>query len=169
MSIAQGMLQEFESEAAITRKFLERVPEDKYGWKPHEKSMALGRLAGHLAEIGMWGEMTSKFNEIDIAPVGKEPMKAVEATSAKQLLAEHDKNVTAFKSALANVTDTQMSEPWSLKGGGQTYFTIPKGVCLRNFVLNHNVHHRAQLGVYLRLLNIPVPTTYGPSADEQGM
>jgi len=169
MSIAKDMLQEFESEAAITRKFLERVPEDKYGWKPHEKSMALGRLAGHLAEIGMWGEITSKFNEFDIAPAGQPPKKGLEAISAKQLLAEHDKNAAAFKSALANVTDAQMSEPWSLKGGGQTYFSMPKGVCLRNFVLNHNVHHRAQLGVYLRLLNIPVPTTYGPSADEQGM
>jgi len=169
MSIAQGMLQELEMEAATTRKFLERVPESKYDWKPHEKSMTLGRLAGHVAEMGMWGQMTAAMNEIDIAPVGQEPYKACVATSSKQLLEEFDKNTAAFKSALPKVTDAQMMEPWSLKSGGNTIFTIPRVACLRGFVLNHNVHHRAQLGVYLRLLDVPVPQTYGPSADDKGM
>lgn len=169
MSIAQAMLQEFEMESATTRKFLERVPAGKYDWKPHEKSMTLGRLAGHVAEMGMWGQMTAEMDEIDIAPVGQEPYKACVATSPEQLLADFDKYTAAFKQALPKVTDEKMMKPWSLKAGGNTLFTIPRVACLRNFVLNHNVHHRAQLGVYFRLLDIPVPQTYGPSADETGM
>ena len=167
--INQALLPEFDMEMANTRKTLERVPDDKLGWKPHEKSMTMGRLAGHLAELPMWGQMTIEHDSLDIAPPGAPPQQGLTAKSRQDTLAAFDKNVASMRAAIAGASDEQMMKPWSLLKGGQPLMTMPKIAVLRGFVMNHGIHHRAQLGVYLRLNNIPVPSIYGPSADEGQM
>lgn len=169
MTISQSLLPEFDQEMISTRKTLERVPEDKLTWKPHDKSMPMNRLAGHLAELCGWGVETIKMDELDFNPPGGQPMQPLIATSRKQLLDAFDKNSAASRAAIAGASDAELMKPWSLKSGGQTLMTMPKITVLRTFVMNHVIHHRAQLGVYLRLNNIPVPSVYGPSADEGSM
>lgn len=169
MSISQGLLPEFDQEMASTRKTLERIPEDKLTWKPHEKSMALGRLAGHIAELAGWAVDVMNKEEFDFRPAGAPPMQPLIATSQKQVLEAFDKMVPAARAAIAGASDDQFMKSWSLKSAGQTIFTMPRIVCIRSFVMNHVIHHRAQLGVYLRLNNIPVPSVYGPLADEGNM
>lgn len=166
--LTQSLLQELEFETPATRKTLERVPE-QLNWAPHTKSMTMGRLAQHLAEIPDWAVKAITLDELDLAPVGAAPYKPPVLSSTPQLLAEFDKNMAAAKAALAGTNDDHLMKPWSLKMGGKTVLTMPRVAVVRNFVLNHNVHHRAQLGVYLRLNNIPVPSVYGPSADEGQM
>jgi uncharacterized damage-inducible protein DinB len=166
--IAKSLLQELEMEVPATRKSLERVPE-KLDWAPHAKSMKMGRLAQHVAEIPDWAVKALTLDEYDLAPAGAPPRTPPVFTSAAQIVAEYDKNVAAAKSALAATTDEALMQPWSLKMGGKTLMTMPRIAVVRNFVLNHNVHHRAQLGVYLRLNDVPVPMVYGPSADEGQM
>ncbi len=168
MTIAESLLPEFDHEMATTRRLLERVPEDRFAWQPHEKSMTLGRLASHLSEIPEWGYEACASDEIDVAPDGKEPPKPHVHTARDDVLAAFDANVTKARAAIAGTDDATMMRGWSLKGGGQTYFTMPKIAVLRSWVMNHNVHHRGQLSVYLRLLDVPVPAIYGPSADERG-
>jgi len=167
--INQALLPEFDMEMANTRKTLERVPDDKLGWKPHEKSMTMGRLAGHLAELPGWAANTLEADTLDIAPVGKPAYQALTATSRKQVIEMFDKHVSAARAAIAGASDAELMKPWSLLKGGQTLMTMPKIAVLRGFVMNHTVHHRAQLGVYLRLNDIAVPSIYGPSADEGQM
>jgi uncharacterized damage-inducible protein DinB len=166
MAISQMMLPEFDMEYAGTRKAIERIPEDKLGWKPHEKSMSMGDLASHLAEAPGWMGITLKEDSFDVAPPGKEPYKPMKFNSGAEILAAFDKNVAAAREALASVSDADMMKPWSMLKGGQVMFTMPKIAVVRSFLMNHNIHHRAQLGVYLRLNNIAVPGHYGPSADE---
>jgi uncharacterized damage-inducible protein DinB len=166
--ITQSLLQELEFEIPATRKTLERVPE-KLDWSPHPKSMTLGRLAQHVAEIPDWAVKAITLDELDLAPPGATPYKPPVLNSTAALVAEFDKNIAAAKAALGGTNDHHMSQPWSLKMGGKTILTLPRLAVIRNFVLNHNVHHRAQLGVYLRLNNVPVPSVYGPSADEGQM
>ena len=168
MKITEALLQELDMEMANTRKTLERVPE-KFDWKPHEKSMTMGRLAIHLAEIPQWAEMTVKHDEIDIAPPGQPPYQPPELKTTKEVLGMFDKNLATARAALKEMKDEDLGRPWTLKAGGKALMTMPKAAVLRGFVLNHNVHHRAQMGVYLRLNNIPVPSIYGPSADEGQM
>jgi len=158
-------LQELESEMPNTRKTLERIPE-KFDWAPHKKSMTLGRLSQHLAEIPDWAVKALSLDELDLAPPGAPPHQPNVANSRQQVLETFDKNLAAAKAALAATNDEHLMKPWSLKMGGKTLMTLPRIAVVRNFVLNHNVHHRAQLGVYLRLNDIPVPGVYGPSADE---
>lgn len=165
MKMTEVLLQELEMEMANTRKTLERVP-NKFGWKPHEKSMTMGQLAIHLAEIPAWAEMTLKQNEIDVAPPGAPPYEPPKLGSPKEVLDLFDKNLASARAALKETKDEDLMKPWSLKRGGQTVMTMPKAAVLRGFVLSHNVHHRAQMGVYLRLNDIAVPSIYGPSADE---
>jgi uncharacterized damage-inducible protein DinB len=167
--ISQALLPEFDMEMANTRKTLERVPDDKLGWKPHEKSMPLGRLAGHLAELPGWAIVTIAQDNIDIAPVDGPTFKAVTATSRQEALDLFDKSVSEARAAIAGASDEQLMMPWSLLKGGETLMTMPKIAVLRGFVMNHSIHHRAQLGVYLRLNEVPVPAVYGPSADEGQM
>ncbi len=167
--INQALLPEFDMEMANTRKTLERVPDDKLGWKPHEKSMTMGRLAGHVAELPMWGHTTINQDSIDIAPAGAPPQQGLTAKSRQDALDAFDKNVASMRAAIAGASDDQLMKPWSLLKGGQTLMTMPKIAVLRGFVMNHAIHHRAQLGVYLRLNNIAVPSIYGPSADEGQM
>jgi uncharacterized damage-inducible protein DinB len=166
--LTQSMLQELEFEIPATRKTLERVPE-KFDWAPHGKSMNLGRLAQHLAEIPDWAVKAITLDEFDLAPPGAAPAQRPALTSTAQVLAEYDKNIAAAKAALAATNDEHLMKPWSLKMGGKTLMTLPRVAVVRNFVLNHNVHHRAQMGVYLRLNDVPVPSVYGPSADEGQM
>ena len=166
MSYAAQILPEFDQEMATTRKFLDRVPDDKFSWKPHEKSMSLGRLAAHLAEMPGWAVPTIEQHSLDLAPPGGPPFQPTKTSSRKETLELFDKNVGAARSVIASATDEQLQESWSLLMGGQVIFTMPRIGVLRTMVMNHNVHHRAQLGVYFRLNNVPVPATYGPSADE---
>jgi uncharacterized damage-inducible protein DinB len=169
MSIAQSLLPEFDQEMAGTRTTLERVPEGKLSWKPHQKSGTMGWLAAHVANLPSWIVITIKQDSLDIAPPGEQPPRPEPPKSTKELLDAFDKNVADARTALAGATDDHLLKPWSLLKTGQVIMTLPRVVCLRSFVMNHTVHHRAQLGVYLRLNDIPVPALYGPSADEGEM
>ena len=166
MRISEMLLPEFDQEMANTRKSLERVPEDKLAWKPHEKSMELGRLAGHLVELTGWTVATLKQDSFDFQPPGAPPMQPFIPQNRKELLDAFDKGLKEARTAIVDTTDQQFMGNWSLLRGGQTLMTMPRTAVLRSFVMNHIIHHRAQLGVYLRLNDIPVPSIYGPSADE---
>jgi uncharacterized damage-inducible protein DinB len=170
MTIAELLLPEFDSEMDITRRVLERVPDDgdKGSWKPHEKSFPLAHLAQLVARLPGWVPMVTQQTELDIAPPGgsKYPGYSIEKTAA--LLAEFEKNAKAGREAIAATTDEAFQVPWSFKAGGHTVFTQPRYLALRGSVLNHLVHHRAQLGIYLRLLDEKVPSMYGPTADTKG-
>lgn len=166
MSIAQNMLGEFDNEMANTRKTLERVPEDKLNYAPDPKSMKLGRLAGHIAEMVGWGVLTLSADHFDLDPDGTGSFKAFAATSREQLLAEFDKNAKEARAALEKATDPEMLAEWKLQAHGNTLMAMPRVAVIRVMVMNHIIHHRAQLCVYYRLNGIPVPALYGPSADE---
>src|SRR5256885_2376964 len=166
MSISKMILPEFEHEMANTRKTLERVPDDKFAWKPHEKSMTLGALAMHLSTIPSWTKNTFEADELDIAPPGAPPYKLEEAKSTAGLLEAFDKNVASARAALEAATDENWQGKWSLLNGGNKIFTLPRTAVMRGFIMSHSIHHRAQLGVYLRLLDVAVPSIYGHSADE---
>jgi uncharacterized damage-inducible protein DinB len=167
MTLSEGLLPEFDQEMASTRKTLERVPDGQFGWKPHEKSMTLGRLASHVAESPGWAATTIETDSLDLAPPGAPPFKPVTADTRQEVLAIFEKNIAAARAAIAGASDDHLAKPWSLLMGGKTILTLPRMSVLRTFVMNHTIHHRAQLGVYLRLNNIPLPAIYGPSADEQ--
>ena len=160
-----ALLPEFEHEFAQTRRSLERVAEEHYDWKPHEKSTSLRDLAVHLSNIPGWLPVTMNTEEMDFVTASFAPFVP---SSTAELLERFDAAVAEARESLAAATPEQLQETWTLKADGQVLFTLPKAAVLRSFVFNHNVHHRAQLGVYLRLLDIPVPAIYGPSADEQG-
>ena len=164
--IAQSLLPEFDHEMANTRKALTRIPDDTWGWKPHEKSPAMGWLAGHLANVPSWVNYTLDSDELDVEPKGAPLPKPVMAKDGDELLRIFDKNVQAAREKLSVTDDATFMQQWSLLKGGQKLMTLPKVAVIRMWVMNHNVHHRAQLGVYLRLNDIPVPAIYGPSADE---
>jgi len=164
--ISQSLLPEFDQEMANTRKVLDRIPDDKLTWKPHEKSYSMGRLAGHVANLIHWTELTLQQDSFDLAPPAGQPNVRPEPTSRKEILEAFEKNVTKARTLIEKTSDADFMKPWSLLKGGQKMFTMPRIVVLRSFVMNHEIHHRAQLIVYLRLNNIPVPGLYGPSADE---
>ena len=163
MALVDALLPEFDHEMATTRTVLERVPPEKFDWKPHAKSFSLGVLAAHVATLPTWGTETLTKGELD---VGTTPQPPTALPSRQEVLATFDRSVADARAALAGRTDAELMAMWSLKRGGRTLFTMPKAAVLRSFVLNHLVHHRGQLTVYLRLLDIPVPSIYGPSADE---
>lgn len=167
MAIKDAFLPEFDLEMQKTRKCLERVPEDKFGWKPHEKSMPLGRLVSHLADIPNYGTATVTLDSLDFAPPGGEPRKTAQHSTRQSLLDAFDQNVAEARAQIENASDEHLTKPWSLLAGGKTIFTLPRAAVLRTFMMSHAIHHRAQLGVYLRLNDVPVPAVYGPSADEQ--
>jgi uncharacterized damage-inducible protein DinB len=169
MALSEALLPEFDQEMGNTRRTLERVPEDKLGWKPHEKSATMGWLATHLAVLPSWAGIAIEKDSIDIAPPGEPPPQAPLARSRAEVLEMFDKNLAAARGAIAGAADEHLLKPWSLLSGGRTVLTLPRIAVLRSFVMNHSIHHRAQLGVYLRLNNVPVPAIYGPSADEGGM
>lgn len=167
MKIADAMVNEYDQEMANTRRTLERVPEAKFGWKPHDKSGTLGWLAAHVANLAHWPTMIAGKDSLDLQPAGKPPSPPSAPASTRDLLASFDKNVKEGREAIASITNEEMMQPWSLLRGGQKLMTLPKAAVIRGFVMNHHIHHRAQLTVYLRLLDVPVPALYGPSADER--
>jgi uncharacterized damage-inducible protein DinB len=162
MAIREMLLPEFDEEMKNTRKLLERVPDQKFAYKPHEKSMTLGRLASHVAELPGWAKHTIELEGLDLTP-GQQPYLA---TSREDLLAGFDKNVAEARELLVRVTDEHLQKIWTLKFAGNTVFSMPRYMVLRTSAINHLVHHRAQLGVYLRLNEVEIPGMYGPSADE---
>lgn len=163
MSIAQSMLPEFDNEMANTRKMLERVTDDNLGYKPDPKSMTLGRLASHVAEIINWGVSVFRADEYVITP----DHKALDVKSRKELLEAFEKNVKDARAAIADAPDSGMTHKWSLKFGDQEILSMPRAAVYRSMIMNHIIHHRAQLSVYFRLVGVPVPGMYGPSADEK--
>jgi uncharacterized damage-inducible protein DinB len=165
MSIAQGLLAEFDQEMASTRRMLERLPEDKLEWKPDPKSMSMGRLAGHVAEMPGWGALALSTDELDFAAT---PYEGAVAKSREHVLKIAEENATAARAAIAGASDADLMKPWTLRAGDQVYFTMPKIAVIRGMVMNHTIHHRGQLTVYYRLNGVPIPALYGPSADEPG-
>ncbi|MFN6963753.1 MAG: DinB family protein [Pyrinomonadaceae bacterium] len=164
--IAASLINEMKNEIETTRKCLERVPAEKFGYKPHEKSMEMGRLASHIAEMFGWTAATINGHELDFAKMEYKPFEP--KTTAELVEFFETKSSEALRT-LESVPDEAFMETWTLRNGEQVYFTLPKVAVMRTFVMNHIVHHRGQLSVYLRLNDIPVPGIYGPSADEQTM
>lgn len=163
MRIADLLSPEFDQELVVTRRVLERVPNGKGEWKPHPKSFPLAHLAQLVARLPGWAMTTMRQTEVDLA-AGNTPY-TFETTET--LLAEFDRNAAAGKAAIAEATNEDFQVPWTLKMGDKVLLTQPRYSILRGMTLNHLVHHRAQLGVYLRLLDVPVPSMYGPTADER--
>jgi len=166
MKISDTLLPEFDHEVSTTRKVLERVPEDKWDWTPHEKSMKMGRLACHVAEMPMFATSIAKSDTMDFS---KGDYKAIEAANRQQLLDAFDKVTGEARAAIAGLSNEEFMKSWSLQNDGKTLLSMPKVGVLRSFMMNHLIHHRGQLSVYLRLNNVAVPSIYGPSADEGGM
>ena len=166
MAIRDGLLAEFQHEMGVTRKALERVPEGKSDWVPHAKSMKLGRLAGHLAELPSLVVPALSQESLDFRAPGAPPRVPYVMTTRQDLLATFDKNVSAASAAVAATDDAAFAKTFTLLAGGKQIFSLPRVAAFRGFVLNHIIHHRGQLTVYLRLNDVPVPSIYGPSADE---
>jgi uncharacterized damage-inducible protein DinB len=164
MSIAQSFIPEFDKEMATTRRVLERVPEARGEWKPHQKSHSLGDLATHVANLPTWIPLIAAADFYDVVSTPRRPPKF---TTTAALLEFFDGNVAKSREALLAMDDEHMMKPWSLKRGDQTVFTTPRAAVLRSFVMNHHIHHRGQLSVYLRLNDVPLPNMYGPTADEK--
>lgn len=167
MPIKDSLLPEFDHEMATTRRVLERVPEAEFAWKPHEKSMSLGQLAGHIANLPYWCTATLETTTLDLDAAGLPNTRPQQPESHAALLRDFDAKVATARGLLVNVTDGEMLLPWTLKKGSQEFFTMPRVSAIRGFVMNHLIHHRGQLTVYLRLKNVPLPPIYGPTADEQ--
>jgi uncharacterized damage-inducible protein DinB len=169
MGMSQGLLGEFDHEMANTRKSLERVPDGKFDWKPHTKSMSMGALATHIASIPHWGKLTLDTPQFDVNPPGGPQARQPQLKTKAEVLAFFDKSVPEARAAIAGASDQALMAQWTLLNGGKAIFTLPRVGVLRSMIMNHMIHHRAQLGVYLRLNDVPVPSLYGPSADEGGM
>ena len=166
MTIAQALLPEFDHEMANTRKTLSRVPDDKLDWSPHEKSYDLRGMLTHLANMPKWTVMTINEPSFDMAPEGEDPTTEEPVESVAGALEMFEANVAAAREAIANATDETLMASWSLLKGGEEIITMPRVAVLRSFIMNHMIHHRGQLTVYLRLNDVAVPALYGPSADE---
>jgi uncharacterized damage-inducible protein DinB len=161
MAIVDALLQELEQEAQTTKRVLERVPADKLGWKPHAKSMSLGQLALHVAQLpGAVAQMSTQ------SPVQAPEFNHPSATSTSELLPALDESIAAAKAVLSGMSDSDLASTWRLMGGDRELMAVPRGALLRSIMLNHWYHHRGQLSVYLRELGVPLPAIYGPSADE---
>ena len=169
MAIKEALLPEFDQEMASTRRTLERVPEEKFEWRPHAKSGTMGWLAGHLANLPRWTVFTINADELDLAAGGTAMEQPPMPTSTEEVLTTFDTHVSDARAAIAGASDDDLMKSWSLLQNGKTMMTLPKAAVLRSFVMNHVIHHRAQLGIYLRLNDLPVPSIYGPSADENPM
>ncbi|NDC40996.1 MAG: hypothetical protein EBZ77_05520 [Chitinophagia bacterium] len=164
MTLNDALIAEIQVEALSTRKMLERIPFDHADWAPHEHSMKLARLASHVAELPTWVGVTLNTAELDF---GKREYKPYVAASAEELVTFFDKNVAEAVEVLKAATPEQFGETWTLRNNDHIIFSLPKAAVLRSFSLSHMYHHRGQLSVYLRLLNVPVPGMYGPSKDDQ--
>jgi uncharacterized damage-inducible protein DinB len=163
MSLAKSIFAEFEAQAPITRKFLERVPESKLGWKPHEKSMSAGQLGLHIARVPGGAVRFVQQNPAQAPDFGNVP----QPSSLQEILNTFEESITAVRSLLPQCDDARMQETWRMMQGDRELLAIPRAQFLRDIMLNHWYQHRGQLSVYLRLLNVAVPASWGPSADEQ--
>jgi len=164
MSLAQSAFGDFEHEFANTRRMIERVPEAHLDYQPHEKSFTLRRLVNHCCDFGMWGAITINQDVLDFAiPRPPEPPM----NTAADFLKKFDEGLAAFRAAMANVSDSAMMDTWTMKNGERVFMAMPRLAVLRNFVISHMIHHRAQLTMYYRAVGVSVPGLYGPSADEQ--
>lgn len=158
-----AFLKELETESASTRRMLERVPAEHFEWKPHEKSYSLGRLASHVAELPSMITRVLTTDELDFM---KEGFKSSRATSSQELIQIFENSLAGAKKAVEEASEDGLGQRWKMRAGEVVYIDLPKHVALRSLGLNHIIHHRGQLSVYLRLLNVPVPGMYGPTADE---
>jgi uncharacterized damage-inducible protein DinB len=165
MALKDGILPEFDHEMGTTRRLLDRVPEADFAWTPHDKSYPLGHLAGHIANIPHWVEITFDSSSFDVGLAG-ESARPKPPASVAALLRTFDANVKKARAKIDEQTDPAFFAAWTLQNNGQEVFTMPKIAVLRSFVMNHLIHHRGQLSVYLRLRNVPLPSIYGPTADE---
>ncbi len=163
MAIAQALLPEFDREMATTRKMLERFPEDKVEWRPHDTCMTLGRLAGHVSELAGWTIPTMTQDKLEMDPKNYNPSIV---KSRAEAVKQFDETVKNARAAIAGASDEQFMKPWTFVAGGQTIFTMPKIAVMRSFVMNHLIHHRGQLAAFYRIAGVPVPSLYGPSKDE---
>jgi uncharacterized damage-inducible protein DinB len=166
MPLAEWLVPEFDVEMAATRRVLERVPDRQAAWKPHAKSMTLGRLATLVAELPAWAVHAVTRDEFDIMPPGGSAPKFEALDNTARILELFDRNAAEARAAIARTTDAEFKKPWAFKVAGRTVDTNSKFTVYRRTVLNHLVHHRGQLTVYLRLNGVPVPAVYGPTADE---
>lgn len=162
MTFSETLLPEFEEEMKNTRKMLERVPDNKLDYQPHAKSMTIGRLATHVAELPNWAVVTLDTEVLEMDPTRKPQI----AKSRAELLEIFDKNVAEARTKIAAAKDSDWAVMWTFKIGGKAMMSMPRAVVVRSMVMNHLVHHRAQLGVFLRLNDVAIPGMYGPSADE---
>jgi uncharacterized damage-inducible protein DinB len=165
MALKDALLPEFDHEMGTTRRLLERVPDADLGWKPHEQSSSMGKLAAHLANLPHWVEIALDQSVFDLATLDDEARRT-QPESIATVLTTFDRNVKTARAKIDALPDPALFATWTLKHGGHELFTMPKIAVLRSFVMNHSIHHRGQLSVYLRLRNISVPAMYGPSADE---
>ena len=165
--IADSLVSEFDQEMKSTRRLFERIPEGDASWKPHEKSMSLGQLSMHLANLPTWASMALSHTEFDMHPPGGERVTTPPFKSREDVLAFFGQNVAKARETMVSTSDEEMMNSWTLKNRGEAVFSLPKIAVLRSFVLNHMIHHRGQLTVYLRLRDVPLPGIYGPSADER--
>jgi uncharacterized damage-inducible protein DinB len=163
MTMTDALVIEFEHEVETTRRLLERLPDDKLDWRPHEKSFTSRHLASHIVDCMRWTGSIVKSDELDMNPATYQPFQAA---SVDDLLQAFDDQAAYCKQALAGIGDAEMLQPWRLKLMGRVRFEKPKVAVLRDMTLSHLIHHRGQLTVYLRLMNVPVPGSYGPTADE---
>lgn len=168
MSLAQSFAAEFDHEIVGTRKHIANLTDDKLGWKPHEKSFTAGQLANHLVNLLEWLRLTAEADSFDLAPLDEEPWRPPELTSVAEILAAFDAKVPTARGSLLAISNEDMHKTWSLLKAGEVVMAMPRIACVRSFILNHMIHHRAQLGVYLRINDLPVPGVYGPSADDAG-
>ena len=166
MKISEALLPEFDQESGMTKSVLERCPEAKFNFKPHAKSWDLISLANHLANLPTWSLITMKQDIFDIAPPGAPPYKEELAKTTAELVNKFVKNTADARLAIAEASDEDFAKIWTMLKGGEKIFSMPKIVCMRSFIMNHSIFHRGQLAVYLRLIDVPVPALYGPSADE---
>lgn len=162
MSLVQTFLKELQQEATTTRKMLSLVPDEQFQWRPHQKSMSLQQLATHIAELPGWVALTLNTSELDFAANGYTPLNL---SSRQAVLESFEKSLAEGKAALETAVEAQMNDPWTMRNGETVYSTSPKAEVIR-MSLSQTIHHRAQLGVFLRLLDIPIPGSYGPSADD---
>jgi len=168
MTLKETVLSEFDDEMAMTRRLLERLPDAALSWKPHERSMSLGGLATHLALIPHWGTSILERDGYDMASADtRGPNSSTELASTAAVLETFDRHSASARRTLVDRVDAELTAPWSLSRGEQLIMSLPRVSALRRFVLNHLVHHRGQLTVYLRMHNVPLPPLYGPSADER--
>lgn len=166
MAINDALLPEFDHEMATTRRLLDRVPEPEFNWRPHEKSMSLGQLAGHIANLPLWCTMILESTSLDLDSPALVSERFAKPETRAALLRDFDTKVAAARAQLVARTDAELLVPWTLTKSEQELFTMPRISVLRSFVMNHLIHHRGQLTVYLRLKNIALPAIYGPTADE---